>query len=211
MSWHSRNSALGRYLASSYQLRPAIAVGAFGFGVASLFVFASVAFAERWFYQTFGLYGAYVAWTLLFFLPPALALQRLVEHPARRRTFVPLFAVAFVLYAVGWTAGYMLLRHRIGEQPSEVVASAAGSLLLALVLSAGLGVMRRFARNFLILLAANTLGYFVGGALYFALGRPWGMVLWGVAYGLALGSALGTVMRLSQPANAPDAAPTESR
>lgn len=29
-------------------------------------------------------------------------------------------------------------------------------------------------------------------ALYFALGRPWGMVLWGVAYGLTLGSVLGT-------------------
>src|SRR3712207_8665090 len=38
------------------------------FCAASLCVFATVAFAERWMYARLGLYGAYLAWTALFIL-----------------------------------------------------------------------------------------------------------------------------------------------
>jgi hypothetical protein len=172
--------------------------GALGFGLASLAVFGTVAFGERGIYQALGLYGAYAVWTLLFILPSGAALRSLVVDPVRRRSFPLLFAAAFILYAVGWMAGYFLLRKSWGEQPAEVVASLLGSGLLALPLAAGLRALPRLGRLFGILFAANTAGYFLGGALYFALGRPVGMLLWGVVYGLLLGAGLGAAIHRAQ-------------
>jgi hypothetical protein len=71
-------------------------------------------------------------------------------------------------------------------------------VLLALALAAGLGSPRRFGLLFVVLFAANTVGYFLGGALYFALGRPLGMLLWGVAYGVLLGAVLGAAIYLAE-------------
>lgn len=172
--------------------------GALGFGLASLVVFGTVAFAERWMYQTLGLYGAYAAWTLLFIFPSVMVLRSLVVDPARRRSFPLLFAVAFFLYAVGWMAAYFLLRKSCGEQPAELVGSLLGSALLALTLATGIGAARRFGRLFGLLFAASTTGYFLGGAVYFALGRPVGMLLWGVVYGVLLGAALGAAIHQAQ-------------
>ncbi len=179
-------------------LGPAALRGAVGFGLASLLVFGSVAFGERWMYQTLGLYGAYAVWTLLFILPSGMALGSLVADPARKRSFPLLFAAAFFLYAVGWMAGYFILRKSWGEQSAEVVASLLGSALLALALAAGLGAIRRFGRLFGTLFVANTAGYFLGGALLFVLGRPVGMLLWGVVYGVLLGAGLGASIHLAQ-------------
>jgi hypothetical protein len=163
-----------------------------------LVVFSTVAFGERWMYQTLGLYGAYAAWTLLFILPSGVALRSLIVDPVRRRSFPLLFAVAFFLYAVGWMAGYFLLRKSWGEQPAELIASLLGSALLALMLAAGLGMARRFGLLLRILFTANTVGYFLGGALLFALGRPVGMLLWGTVYGVLLGAGLGAAIYLAQ-------------
>lgn len=174
--------------------------GALGFGLASLGVFGTVAFGERSMYQVLGLYGAYAAWTLLFILPSAAALRSLVVDPARRRSFPLVFAAAFFLYASGWMAGYFLLRKSWGEQPAELVASLLGAALLALALAAGLRAMPRFGRLFGLLFTANTAGYFLGGALLFALGRPVGMLLWGVVYGVLLGAGLGAAIHLAQEA-----------
>jgi hypothetical protein len=187
---HSGNARLGQ----------AACRGALGFGLASLVVFGTVAFGERWMYQTLGLYGAYAAWTLLFILPSAVALRSLVVDLAGRRSFPLLFTAAFFLYAIGWMAGYFILRKSWGEQPAELVASLLGSSLLALTLAAGLGAVRRFGLLFGILFVANTVGYFLGGALLFALGRPVGMLLWGVAYGVLLGAGLGAAIHVAQEA-----------
>lgn len=179
-------------------LTSAALTGALGFGAASLVVFATVAYGERWMYERLGLYGAYAVWTLLFIVPSGVALRSLLADPKRQRTFPWLFAGAFFLYAVGWMAGYFMLRRSYGEHFAEAVASAAGSALLALALAAGLGALRRFLPIFAVLVVTNTLGYFTGGALYAALGRPLGMLLWGVAYGLFLGAGLGAALYLSQ-------------
>lgn len=182
---------------SSKPLRPlssAILIGAAAFGLPSLVVFATVAYGERWMYQQLGLWGAYGVWTLLFILPAGLGLAPLVA-PERRRAFPVLFAGSFVLYALGWMAGYFLLRRTLGEQPAELVASLAASALLALGLVAGLGRKARFLSTFGVLAVTNTVGYFLGGALYALLGRPLGMLLWGVAYGLLLGAGLGLALR----------------
>lgn len=172
--------------------------GALGFGLVSLGVFATVAFAERWMYQTLGQSGAYAVWTLLFIVPSEAALRTLVTDAARRKSFPLLFAAAFLLYAGGWMAGYFLLRKSWGEQPAELVAALLSSALLALALAAGFGATSRFGRLFGLLFATNTAGYFLGGALYFALGRPYGMLLWGVAYGGLLGAGLGAAIHQAQ-------------
>lgn len=148
-------------------------------------------------YRTLGLYGSYAAWTLLLILPTGIALRSLVADPARRRTFPLLFGAAFFLYAAGWMAGYFVLRKSWGEQPAEVVASLFGSALLAGTLATGLGALQRFGVLFGVLFAANTIGYFFGGALFLALGRPVGMLLWGVAYGVILGAGLGLAIPLA--------------
>ena len=49
-------------------LARSIITGAIGFGLVSLCVFATVAFAERWMYRNLGLSGSYLAWTVLFIL-----------------------------------------------------------------------------------------------------------------------------------------------
>jgi len=46
-------------------------IGSFGFCLASLCVFATVAFAERWMYRNLGLGGAYLVWTVLFIIDGA--------------------------------------------------------------------------------------------------------------------------------------------
>jgi hypothetical protein len=49
-------------------LARAIATGAIGFGLISLGVFATVAFAEASMYKMLGLLGAYLTWMVLFIL-----------------------------------------------------------------------------------------------------------------------------------------------
>lgn len=171
----------------------AVTRGSLAFGLPSLLVFGTVAYAERELYAALGLWGAYAFWTLLFILPSGVALSPLAPA-GRRRRFPLLFAGAFGLYAVGWMAGYFLLRRPLGEHAAEVAASAAASGLLALALAAGLGALNRLPRLFGILFAVNTAGYFLGGALYFALGRPLGMLLWGAVYGILLGAGLGAAL-----------------
>ena len=56
----------------------ALVKGGVGFAVASLCVFATVAFAERWLYLHLGPAGAYLTWTALFILLGGAALGSLV-------------------------------------------------------------------------------------------------------------------------------------
>src|SRR5688572_5504518 len=91
-------------------LGTSLVTGSIGFAAASLCVFATVAFAERWMYQNLGLIGAYLAWTALFILLGGGALGPLVVRRWQMPKFLLLFAVAFFAYAVGWMAAYFLLR-----------------------------------------------------------------------------------------------------
>lgn len=167
--------------------------GGIGFAVASLAVFATVAFAERWMYANLGLYGAYGVWTLLFVVLGAASLAGLVA-PGLRGRFYASFAFGFLAYAVGWMACYFLLRDGLGEW----LGSLAGSLLMALVFAAGFGSWRSLGSFAAILFGANSLGYFAGSAVNGAVtGRP-GMLLWGAIYGLCLGAGLGAVLHLAQ-------------
>jgi len=176
-------------------LQRSVVIGALGFAVASLFVFATVAFAERWMYTHLTVLGAYLAWTALFILSGGAVLGSLVVKRWRLPKFYLLFGLAFFLYAAGWVFAYFNLRGVAGEWAGSLV----GSVLMALVFAAGFGVLRSLLKFSAILFVGNSAGYFLGAAIYASLGGESGMLLWGVLYGLFLGAGLGAVLHFAQP------------
>lgn len=171
-----------------------LVIGGTGFCLASLLVFATVAFAERWMYQNLGLGGAYATWTILFIFLGGAAFLPLLIIRARRLQFYLLFGVAFLFYAVGWIGAYFILRGKLGEW----VAAFASSVLMALVFAVGFGVVRILPKLIAVLFVANSAGYFLGDVLNNTVGGRPGMLLWGAAYGLFLGAGLGAVLYFAQ-------------
>ncbi|HSD46857.1 MAG TPA: hypothetical protein VLB87_09535 [Pyrinomonadaceae bacterium] len=175
-------------------LARSIATGAIGFGLVSVCVFATVAFAERWMYQTLGLLGAYLAWTGLFILLSGAVFGSLVVVRWRLPRFYFLFGLAFFAYAVGWVIAYFTLRNAAGEW----LGSLAGSVLMALVFAAGFGRFGLTLKLSAVLFVSNSLGYFLGSALNNSVGGRPGMLLWGVAYGVFFGAGIGATLHLVQ-------------
>ena len=175
-------------------LRRSLLIGGLGFCLASLCVFATVAFAERWMYARLGLYGAYLTWTALFILLGGGALGSLAVGRWRLPRFYLLFGLAFFAYAIGWVGAYFTFGGAVGEW----VGSLAGSLLMGCVFAFGFGVLRVAVNLSAVLFVANSVGYFLGSALNDAVGGRAGMLLWGAVYGLSLGAGLGAVLHLAQ-------------
>ncbi|HEY9433456.1 MAG TPA: hypothetical protein VI260_18505 [Blastocatellia bacterium] len=169
-------------------------IGSFGFCFASLCVFATVAFAERWMYRSLGLSGAYAVWTILFIFLGGALLSPLVIGPGRLWRFQLVFGTAFLIYAVGWVASYFTLRGVAGEWAGSLV----GSILMALVIAQAFGVMKTFFAQAASLFIANSAGYFLGDLLNNSIGGKTGMLLWGLLYGLCLGAGLGLSIFLAQ-------------
>lgn len=167
--------------------------GSLGFGLASLAVFATVAFGEGWMYKQLGLWGAYLTWTVLFIGLGGGALLPLVSPQWRGGRFFGLFGLAFFLYSVAWVAAYFLAKGRLGEW----LGSLAGSLVLGQVFVVGFKVRNAPLRFAAILFLANSVGYFAGSALNDAFARPLGMLLWGGVYGFCLGAGLGVILELA--------------
>ena len=176
-------------------LKRSLLTGSLGFCLASMCVFATVAFAERWMYSRLGLLGSYLAWTALFILLGGGALSSLVINSRERVfRFYLLFGLAFFAYAIGWMGAYFTLRGAAGEW----VGSLAGSVLMGLVFAAAFGVPRFTLNLSAILLIGNSIGYFLGSALNDMIRGKAGMMLWGIAYGLFLGAGLGAVLHFAQ-------------
>ncbi len=154
-------------------------IGTVGFGAASLAVFATVAFGERWMYSRLGLAGAYVVWTVLFVVLGGAALFRLVSRRFGWVKWYLLFSGAFALYSAGWVTSYFILRGR----PGEWVGSLAGSVLMAVVFAGGFGVWKKVWVLGGLLFLANSCGYFLGEIPFKKMAPPVGMLLWGVIYG----------------------------
>jgi hypothetical protein len=175
-------------------LQRSVLIGGFGFCAASLCVFATVAFAERWMYTNLTVLGAYLVWTALFILLGGGALGSLVVGRWRLPKFYLLYGVAFFAYAAGWIAAYFSLRGTAGEW----VGSLAGSILMALVFGLGFRATRSLVTFVLVLFAGNSLGYFLGSAINDAVSGRAGMLLWGLLYGLFLGAGMGAVLAIAQ-------------
>ena len=176
-------------------LARSIVTGAIGFGVASLCVFATVAFAEEWMHRTFGELGAYLAWTVLFIVLGGAVFGSLVVIRWRLPKFFLLFALAFFAYAAGWVIAYFVLRHSAG---GELVGSLIGSVLMAVVFAAGFGSLRSTAKLSAVLFVSNFLGYFLGAEIFRLLFTATGMLLFGIIYGLFFGAGIGAALHLVQ-------------
>ena len=175
-------------------LSKSIATGAIGFGLVSLCVFATVAFAERWMYQNLGLLGSYIAWTVLFILLSGAVFGSLVVRRWRLPAFYLLWAVAFFAYAAAWMIAYFIL----GRTAGELVGAVVGSVLMAVVLAAGFRSLRSIIKISAVLFVSNALGYFSGAALFDSLSAPTGMLLFGIVYGLFFGAGIGAALQLVQ-------------
>jgi len=169
-------------------------IGSVGFCFASLCVFATVAFAERWMYRNLGLSGAYVVWTVLFIFLGGALLSPLVIGLDRLWRFQLVFGTAFLLYAVGWVGSYFTLRGTAGEWAGSLI----GSILMTLVIALAFGVMKTFIVQAAALFITNSAGYFLGDLLHSSISGKTGMLLWGVLYGLCLGAGLGWSIFIAQ-------------
>ena len=179
---------------SETSLQRAVLLGGLGFMLASLCVFATVAFAERWMYNAFGLIGAYIAWTVLFVFLGGSVLGILVEGTWRLPRFYLLFALAFLAYATAWFISYFFLRGTAGEW----IGSLVGSLAMGTILCVALGATRSALKLSALLFVANSIGYFLGSAVNDAIVGRIGMLLWGAIYGLCLGAGLSAVLHFAQ-------------
>ena len=175
-------------------LTRSIATGAIGFAVVSLCVFATVAFAERWMYQNLGVTGAYLAWTVLFIVLSGAVFGSLVIVRWRLPRFYLLWALAFFAYAAAWMLAYFNVPRTAGE----LIGAIAGSILMAVVLALGFGSLRSIVKLSAVLFVSNSLGYFLGAALFQSLNAPTGMLLFGVVYGLFFGAGIGAALHLVQ-------------
>lgn len=175
-------------------LAKSLATGAIGFCLVSLCVFATVAFAERWMLRNLGMTGSYLAWTVLFILLSGVVFGPLVVGRWRLPKFYLLFGLAFFAYAAAWMIAYFTLHGATGE----LVGSIAGSVLMAIVFSAALGSLNSSLKLSAILFVSNSLGYFLGAALFYSLSEPIGMLLFGVVYGLLFGAGIGAALQIAQ-------------
>jgi hypothetical protein len=175
-------------------LARSIAIGAVGFGVVSLCVFATVAFGEEWMYRTLGVLGSYLVWALLFVVLSGVVFESLVVVRPRFANFYLLWAIAFLAYAAAWMLAYFVLGRMIGE----FVGSLVGSIVMAVVLAAGFGSVRSIVKLSAVLFVANALGYFLGAALFDAYTSQTGLLLFGVVYGLFFGAGIGAALRIVQ-------------
>lgn len=176
-------------------LSRSIGTGAIGFAVVSLIVFATVAFAERWMYRTLGLYGSYIAWTILFILLSGAVFGSLVVvRRWRLPAFYLLFGLAFFAYAAAWMIAYFTL----GRTAGEAAGSLVGSVLMAIVFALGFRSLRSTVKLSAILFVSNFFGYFLGAAIFDSLSHVPGLLLFGIVYGLFFGAGIGTALRLVQ-------------
>lgn len=175
-------------------LKRSIVTGGIGFSIASLCVFATVAFAQKWMYDHLSVTGAYIAWITLFILLGGGALFPLAGGRWRLLRFYAIFGAAFFLYGISWMAAYFTFRNAVGEWLGGFV----GSVLMALVFAAGYGALRSAPLLSALLFIASSIGYFLGSIIYYSLDKPVGMLLWGVVYGFCFGAGLGGALCLAQ-------------
>jgi hypothetical protein len=175
-------------------LKRFIVTGGIGFCLVSLFVFGTVAFAQRWMYDRLGVTGAYIVWITLFILLGGRALVSLVTGTRRPVKFYAIFAAAFFAYGISWMVAYFTFKNAVGEW----LGSLAASVAMALVFAAGFGVLRSTPLLSVVLFVAHSIAYFVGSLFYYPIGKPVGLLLWGAFYGFCLGAGLGTVLYIAQ-------------
>lgn len=185
--------------------------GMIGFTLVSLGGFAPWVLAGRWFYRNVGEIGLYGACAIVFIGLSGVLLHRLIIGPGSLPRFYQIFSLAFVGYATAWTVGWM----SFGGLTGSIVGALAGIAVMGGILALGFRAPRSMFKIFLVLLAANAAGYFIGEWAYnlasaLREGNASGIVLssttrsllskslWGLFYGLGFGAGIGATFYFCQ-------------
>lgn len=172
-----------------------VGYGAVSFGIVSIIAYSIWAF--RLVPGTVGLYST----TALVYLGLAgLALSRLVAAPGAWKKFPPVFALAFLLYAVGWCVCWFGLR---GEYQADLWGALVGLAAMTWLLQRAFGCRRGFFGLFLGLFLLHGAGYYLGEELYAKVRGTNGRLLWGAAHGVGFGAGLGYLIFRCQKASDP--------
>jgi hypothetical protein len=161
----------------------AMVYGAVSFGVVSVVAYSIWAF--KLVPGTAGLYSTTAA---VYIGLSGLALSRLVRAPGSWKRFPFLFALAFLLYAIGWCAFWFGLR---GKFHADLWGAAVGLAAMTLLIRSYFKSNHGFLTLFSVLFATHTLGYTLGDDLYALVRGTTGRLLWGAAHGLGFGAGLG--------------------
>lgn len=167
-------------------LAHSIIYGALSFGAVSVLAYSIWAFR-----LVPGTVGLYSTTALVYIGLAGLALSRLVVAPGAWKKFPPLFALAFLLYAVGWCVGWFGLQ---GKYYGDFFGALLGLAAMTWLLRGAFGNRSGFLRLFLVLFAFHSAGYYVGGELYALVRGSSGRLLWGAAHGLGFGAGLGYLL-----------------
>jgi hypothetical protein len=181
----------------------AIVRGSIGFAFVSLGGFSVWAFGGRWFESRIGEVGMYAVSALVFLVLSGAFLHPLVHGPRPVARFYKAFLPAFVAYAVVWSVAWFSMGFGFGEW----IGSLLGTIVFAALLAWSLGSYRSFLLVCLVLFVTHSIGYFLGGELYYWSNKPAaaemfstlsrsqraisGRMLWGLLYGLGFGAGLG--------------------
>ena len=131
---------------------------------------------------------------LLFILMAGGVFRRLVIAPAPVFRVYVLFAAAFFLYVVAWTAAYRPFRNVLGEW----LGSLAGGMGLGLVFATVFDAPKQAVRVILVLCVTSSAGYFGVKFLHQYIPGIVGAMACGAAYGLVMGTGLGYALYACQ-------------
>ena len=185
-------------------LRDSVLRGVAGFTLVSIAGFVPWAVFGRALHGAIGEGGMYGVCAAVFIGLSGLALHRLVIGPGSLLRFYKLFSLAFGLYAVLWTAGWMSLGGTIGG----IAGLLAGTAAMGWVIGNAFGAKSAILRTIAVLFILNAAGYFGGGwtmsaiaswdglgfgghALAKSTRRTMAMLSWGACYGIGFGAGLG--------------------
>jgi hypothetical protein len=156
----------------------------------SVAAFSVWAFGGKWFKTHGGDPAMYAAIAAAFAGLSGLLLYPLVRGPRSLLRFYKVFVPAFLAYAGAWCAAWLALKFGRGEW----LGSLAGSAAFAIVSGLLLGNVRAIVKVAIVLFAAHSAGYFLGGQLYYGIKaqhHTLAMLGWGAIYGLGFGAGIG--------------------
>jgi len=184
--------------------------GAWRFAVVSMGGFAVWAAGGKWFHAQAGEGGLYAACAVAFIALAGLLMHPLIEGSRPVRRFYGIFTPAFFAYALVWSACWFALGYGTGEWLGLLGGSAAFIALTRWRMKS----RRPLLAAVLILFAAQSAGYFIGGKLMHFIASPAGAELmgalskaqrgliaklaWGAIYGLGFGAGLGWAFHFFQ-------------
>lgn len=192
-------------------LRESVLRGVIGFTLVSITGFVPWAVFGRALHGAIGEGGMYGVCAAVFIGLSGLTLHPLIIGPGSLVRFYKLFSLAFGLYAVLWTAGWMSLGGTIGG----IVGLLSGTAVMGWLFGTAFGAKSAILKTIAALFILNALGYFGGGwtmsaiASWDGLGmgghamakstrRTIAMLSWGGCYGIGFGAGLGLAFYFCQ-------------